>query len=340
MQSNPTQPASSTASGAVSATVNHLAEPGAGPPRQQRMPDFFIVGHHKSGTTALYEMLRRRPQIYMPDLKEPRFFASDLRPLFQPSTSDHFPDTLEAYLALFAAARPEQRVGEASPSYLRSRTAAGAIAKLQPRARVIAILREPASFVRSLHFQLVQEHVESESDLGEAIAREAIVRAGQRVLRYSDHVHYVEQLGRYDAVFPPEQILVLIYDDFRADNDATVRRVLRFLNVDDSGPIEQLEANPTVRVRSLRASSVMRALYAGQGPVSRRANTTLKALLPKTLRARAADAIRAHVVYGDPQPADERVMRELRSRYKGEVVALSEYLGRDLLGLWGYDGPG
>src|SRR6478752_4985741 len=42
---------------------------------QQRFPDFYIVGHSKCGTTALYEMLRRHPQIFMPDVKEPMFFA-------------------------------------------------------------------------------------------------------------------------------------------------------------------------------------------------------------------------------------------------------------------------
>jgi len=45
----------------------------------RRRPDFFVVGQPKSGTTALYEMLRQHPQIYMPDLKEPEFFAADLR---------------------------------------------------------------------------------------------------------------------------------------------------------------------------------------------------------------------------------------------------------------------
>src|SRR5947209_10802498 len=87
-----------------------------------RIPDFFIVGQHKSGTTALYEMLRRHPQIYMPDLKEPRFFASDLRPLMGSAAA--LPDTFEEYTALFEAAAEGQRVGEASPSYLRSRVAA------------------------------------------------------------------------------------------------------------------------------------------------------------------------------------------------------------------------
>src|SRR5438445_9750758 len=97
-----------------------------------RIPDFFIVGHPKSGTTALYEMLRRHPQIYMSELKEPRFFASDLRSRFQPGGSNVFPQTLEQYAAQFAEARADQRVGDASPSYLRSRVAAGAIARLRP----------------------------------------------------------------------------------------------------------------------------------------------------------------------------------------------------------------
>ena len=43
---------------------------------RERFPDFFIVGHAKSGTTALYEMLRRHPQVFMPERKEPWFFAT------------------------------------------------------------------------------------------------------------------------------------------------------------------------------------------------------------------------------------------------------------------------
>src|SRR5258708_29523222 len=93
-----------------------------------RIPDFFIVGHHKSGTTALYEMLRRHPQIFMPDLKEPRFFASDLRPQFESKRGGIAPRTWDDYLDLFAPALPDQRMGEASPAYLRSSVAAAAIA--------------------------------------------------------------------------------------------------------------------------------------------------------------------------------------------------------------------
>ena len=300
-----------------------------------RVPDFFIVGQHKSGTTALYEMLRRHPQIFMPDLKEPRFFASDLRPLMGSDAA--LPATFEDYTALFESAAEGQRVGEASPSYLRSRVAAARISDVNPDARIIAILREPASLVRSLHLQLLKEHVETETDLRKAVACEQRMRGGLPVRRYSDHVDYVEQLRRYRATFPAEQLLILIYDDFRLDNAATIRTVLRFLDVDSAAATLSVEANPSVRIRARRLDGLVRALYSGDGAAARAARDTLRTLLPKRLRGEPLAAMRRRVLYGRPAEADEDVMRELRVRFKGEVVALSEYLGRDLVNEWGYD---
>ena len=303
-------------SGAGSVAVEHhhgtqMSSAGTG-----RVPDFFIVGHHKSGTTALYQMLRRHPQIFMPKLKEPKFFATDLPARLEPPAAGTLPGTLEEYLALFAEAEPEQLAGEASPSYLRSQAAAGEIAAVNPDARIIAILREPAAFVRSMHLELVQSHVETEKDLGKALAGEDVVRAGRHMRRYSDHVRYAEQVRRYHDTFGPERVLVLIYDDFRTDNEATVRRVLRFLEVDDAAPVEAIEANPTVSVRSIRLDRTVRALYEGRGPLARVLKRTVTAVAPEQVRRGALHTIRRRLVYGKPQPPDERVMAELRVRFK------------------------
>jgi len=320
--------------------------PAAVPGSQLRAPDFFIVGHSKSGTTALYEMLRRHPQIYMPGNKEPWFFSSDTQPRFQSPMAGMPPETLEDYLSLFSDAEPGQRVGEASSSYLWSGVAAERIAEVQPAARIIAILREPASFLRSLHLQLVQDHVEWEKDLRKAISLEGPRREGKHVprrshrpqlLQYSDYVRYVEQLRRYHAVFPREQVLVLIYDDFKRDNEATVRTVLRFLEVDDAYPIEVSQANPTVRMRSQQLDEMVHAVSLGRGPVARAVKAPVKALVPRGLRREMLQLTLRRVVRGRPQPPDERLMLELRRRFKGEVVALSECLDRDLVTLWGYD---
>jgi Sulfotransferase family len=313
----------------------------------QRVPDFFIVGQPKSGTTALYEMLRHHPQIYMPELKEPWYFASDMLPRFQPPRSAPPLETLEEYRALFADAGPQQRIGEASSSYLLSRTAAARIAEVRPDARLIAILREPASFLRSLHLQLLRTHVESQKTLRKAIGLEPARREGKRVPRrshrpqlllYSDHVRYVEQLRRYEEVFPSEQLLVLIYDDFRSDNEGTVRTVRRFLGVDADAPLDVLDANPTTaRMRSQQMDELLNVVSVGRGPVSRALKAGLKAVMPSELRSRAMDATQRHLVMGTPDPPDEELMLQLRRRFKGEVEALSEHLDRDLVALWGYD---
>jgi hypothetical protein len=310
-----------------------------------RLPDFFIVGHPKCGTTALYEILRRHPQIYMPACKEPWFFASELH-VRTPPRPEGTPATLAEYLSLFEAARPEQRVGEASAQYLWSRTAADAIAEVDPGARIVALLREPASFLHSLHLQFLETYVETESDLRKALALEPERRQGREIpqysywpdaLLYSEHVRYVEQLRRYYATFAPEQILVLIYDDFRRDNESVVRTVLRFLEVDDSAPIHTVEANPTVRARSQRLNELVHAVGVGRGPVSLAVKGTVKAVTPAKLRRRALYAVQRQVVFAKPPPPDEALMAELRARFKPEVISLSEYLDRDLLSLWGYD---
>jgi Sulfotransferase family len=325
----------------------------AGAP-QRRVPDFFIIGHAKCGTTALYEMLRRHPQIYMPAVKEPQYFARD-NP--QPAKSRRRrwttldqtgtrPQMFDDYLSLFDEARSDQCVGEASPQYIWSHTAPGRIADAQPAARIIAILREPASFLRSLHLELLQNHRETEKSFRKAIALEDARRQGRhiprhltwpRVLMYSERVRYVEQLRRYHAVFPPEKVLVLIYDDFRRDNEATLRTVLRFLDVDDSHPMEVTTANPTVRVRSQGLDRALDTVLAGRGPVSNAVRKGIKTLMPRRLRSHALQLTQSRVIYGKPRSPDENLMTELRQRFKPEVVALSEYLDRDLVSLWGYD---
>jgi Sulfotransferase family len=325
------------------------ATPAAGPTLApapgKRLPDFFIVGHPKCGTTALYETLRRHPQIYMPSGKEPWFFAPELH-VRTPPRPEGTPRTLEEYLSLFAEADPEQIAGEATAFYLWSQTAAARIAEIQPAARIIAILREPASFLHSLHLQFLQSYVETEGDLRQALALEDERRRGRRIPRhsywphallYSDHVRYVEQLRRYHAVFPPENVLVLIYEDFRSDNQGTVGRVLRHLAVDDSVTIEVPEANPTVRARSQPLHELVHALSVGTGRLSLVAKEAIKVLTPRDLRRQALRAAQARLVFADPHPPDEELMAELRVRFKPEVVALSEYLGRDLVTYWGYD---
>jgi hypothetical protein len=312
------------------------------------IPDFFVVGHPKCGTTALHQMLKVHPEIHLPDRKEPWFFAEELHER-TPPRPEGTPRTLSEYAAWFEGAAPGQVVGDATAFYLWSTSAAANIAQVNPAARIVAILREPASFLHSLHLQQLETYVEVETDLGKAMELEDERREGRSVpkytyfpkmLVYSDFIRYAEQLQRMHDAFAAEQVKVIVYDDFRADNEATVRDVRRFLGVEDSGPVVALEANPTVRPRSQALNELVHAVGVGRGPVSRAVKQTIKAVTPAGPRRRAMHALKRQAVFAPARPPDPAVMRRLRVRYKDQVVAASEYLGRDLVTLWGYDDLG
>ncbi|HTY95427.1 MAG TPA: sulfotransferase [Solirubrobacteraceae bacterium] len=338
----------------MSASATRSSTPSAIDPR---MPDFFIVGHAKSGTTALYEMLRRHPQVFMPEYKggagkEPWYFAQD-NPNPQRSGrrdisfTGRVATSEDDYLSLFEGALSGQLRGEASSSYLWSRSAPGRIAAVRPDARIIAIIREPASFLRSLHLQLLQNRHEAVFDFREAVELDQARLENKHIpsrsywpqaLIYSDRVRYVEQLRRYRDVFAAEQVLVLIYDDFRDDNAGTLARVERFLGVEEV-PIEPVEANPTIAARE-RVEGWRRQLRQGRDPLWWGLRTVGKTLTTRTLRERFFYPLVPRAVFSEPPAPDEEFMAELRRRFKPEVVALSEYLQRDLVALWGYDDLG
>jgi Sulfotransferase family len=310
-----------------------------------RLPDFFIVGHPKCGTTAMYEMLSGHPQVFLPERKEPRWFSTDLRSPFREGADGLARDSYEDYLALFAPARSDQLIGEASTNYIWSHTAAAEIAAVRPDARVIVIFREPASFVRSLHEHHLQHKAEEEPSLRRALELEADRREGRHLTKvtqrwpqqlfYAERVRYVDQLRRYDAVFPAGQLLVLIYDDFRADNDGTLRQIQRFLGIEETGAAKVLEANESVHRRADVDSRLHDAFFGG-GPMLRAARRGARILMPEQARQRAFGALRERLVFTKPPPPDEQLMSELRARFAPEVQGLSEYLDRDLASLWGY----
>jgi Sulfotransferase family len=254
---------------------------------------------------------------------------------------------MEEYLALFAPAGPGMRAGEASPQYLRYPEVPPAIAEIQPDAKIIVLLREPADFLRSFHGQMMHGRAETEKDFRAAIELEPARRRGECLPRgcnrpnwlfYSDHVRYAEQLSWYHASFPREQVLVLIYEDYRDDNQGVVRDVLRFLDVDDRVPIEQTRTSPNGDVRLQRLHRLTTDLQeARRSPQAvHPAVRALNAAMPEAFRKALGSRWR-RIIYRPPREPDPTFLAELRCRFKPEVEAVSEYLGRDLVSRWGYD---
>src|SRR5215470_2841180 len=107
-------------------------------------PDFCIAGAAKCGTTALFEYLAGHPQVFMPRMKEPKFFCADLK-----TTGGVY--TLADYRALFAAAPAHCLTGEASTLYLYSTVAIERLMAHNPDAKIIVMLRYPVDAAHSLH---------------------------------------------------------------------------------------------------------------------------------------------------------------------------------------------
>jgi hypothetical protein len=291
-----------------------------------RFPDFFIVGAFKSGTTALYEYLRPHPQVFMPFHKEPLYFGDDL-------TRRYARMTREQYLDLFRAARPDQRVGEASAWYLYSRSAAREIAAASPGAQIVVMLRNPVDVMYAEHSQLIFNVEEDIHAFAEALEAEPARRRGERMppgplrpetLYYRESVRFAEQLERYFDTFGHERVHVIVYEDFRDDTPGTYRALLEFLGVDPGFVPDFAIRNPNKRVRS---SLLQRLTYQPPGPLLR--------LVPVLRRFPLVHRLRDMVLRLNSSPAPRRAMdpdlrRRLTHELRPEVERLGTLIGRDL----------
>ncbi|NMO56631.1 sulfotransferase domain-containing protein [Actinoplanes sp. TBRC 11911] len=202
------------------------------------LPDFLIAGVPKAGTTALHAALVAHPGLFLPSVKEPKFFLSHERP---PATGgpgdvqtyEEHVRRQEDYEALFDPAPPGTLLGEATPFYLYDRSAHERIKALIPSARLIVLLRDPIDRAHSNWTHLWNAGLEPEADFVAACrAEERRKAAGWAPFwHYLSLGRYGEQLQHLYRHFPREQVLLLRYRDLRDAPAATLDRVCRFLSV-------------------------------------------------------------------------------------------------------------
>ena len=147
----------------------------------------------------------------------------------------------------------------------------------------------------------------------------------------------MEQLRRFQACFSPEQMLVLIYDDFREDNQETVRRVLRFLAVEDSLEVQSRDANPPSAYARRSCTDWCAPPVSGRGTCGKGREVLDQGHHSATAAPRGDGSRQPAGPLRRSGPADAQLVHELRLRFAGEVLALSEHLERDLTALWGYE---
>ncbi len=202
------------------------------------LPDFLIAGVPKAGTTALHAALVPHPELFLPAVKEPKFFLSDGRPprAGGPGDVQTYQEHVwrqADYEALFDPAPPGARLGEATPFYLYDLDTHTRIKSLVPSARLIILLRDPVDRAHSNWTHLWNAGLEPEADFLTACRAEERRRAAgwAAFWHYVGLGRYGEQLRHLFEHFPREQVLLLRYRDLKDAPAATLDRVCDFLGV-------------------------------------------------------------------------------------------------------------
>jgi len=288
------------------------------------LPDFFIIGAPRCGTTALCRYLGGHPEVFVAGVKEMHHFGADIMNL--PEFKDR-----ARYLTEFESAAGKKRIGEASVWYLYSELAAREMKQFNPASRIIVMLRNPVEMIVSLHAKLLLIGSETERDLGRALAREEERKDKVRLpdgtvpLRpffYREVGQYSRRVERYLEEFGRERVHVMIYDDFQRDLAGEYRRTLAFLEVAPDFTPDFTPVNEHRGVRSLMLNRLLRAAPEWAWALRRK-------LLPRDFHpGRVLMRLNNPAA---PRPVmEEEVRRDLHRELAPDVERLSELLGRDL----------
>lgn len=293
-----------------------------------RKPDFFIVGAPKCGTTSMDAYLSRHPDVGMASAKESHHLADDFLLPSNPLRDR------ETYLELFSGVQDRKRLGESSVYYLLSATAARNIHALNPDARILIHLRNPVDLLYSHHYQLLFEGFQDIEDFEAAIEagddgrladEDERVRARVCMARdYLGLVDFVPQIERYRALFPPENIRIVLFDDLKEDSETVFVETLRFLGIDSDFRVAFDVHNPNKVVRSVLLRRLLRNPPAWLSFPSRM-------LFPLSLRNEIKRRVkRANTRFVSRPPLPPEVRARLTQRLAPRVRELEACLGREL----------
>ncbi len=180
------------------------------------LPDFLGIGAMKSGTTWLYENLRRHPELYLPPEKELYYFS--LR---------YENRSLRWYSSMFRAGRRLLK-GDITPGYgIIPADRIRFVGKIMPAVKLIFLMRNPMERTWSeAYMNLVAKPGRALEDVTDEEFL-AYFRSEQ-CARRSD---YAAILEAWLSVFPRDQLLIEYLDDIRQRPKDVLSSVFDFLGV-------------------------------------------------------------------------------------------------------------
>lgn len=194
----------------------------------------FFVGPPRSGSTFLYDVFRKNPEVFVPSVKEPHFFCTDLHDeiaarrdkaedrSIQGAIHSQLVTDRPAYDELFARAAGYRHIAEFTPMYLSSRDAWRNIYDYNPSARIIAVLRDPVERAIS-QYRMDIGSGDVSGSFAESVATNPTA--------YVDPGLYFRHVNRFLSVFPSEQITLLRFEDLDTRTVPTLHELCLTLGV-------------------------------------------------------------------------------------------------------------
>lgn len=286
------------------------------------LPNIYIIGAQKSGTTSLFDWIGQHPDVYANRAtKDYPFFTDET--LYTHRRKDFF--------KMFRNGASKRVIlgGDANLMYVRK--AVERMCTLIPDAKLIAILRNPVNRAFSAWCHAAERGLEKRTFL-EAIEEEMKgktipphTRDG-RQKNYIEHGLYAQQLERVFQFYPKDRVMVLIFEEVIKDPAGEIKKVFRFIGVDDS-----FVPNFSIKNKTLggqRFKILSKLLYKGK-PHGHPVWEILRFLIPKNLRTTIRLKLETYNRVAAPKPSfPENVYITLRDYYSEEISRLEELLGR------------
>lgn len=305
------------------------------------LPNTFIAGAQKSGTTTLCNALNSHPHVVISSPKEPAFFTKEAN-LLRPET----------YEACFRAKNdePPAAIIDGSNAYMVNPSAASRIRTMlgvdlrfvfclrNPVQRTISGYwhqfkkgndRRPLSDALTFESSCLEHAVEEEQErLRKAVVR-GLIDASYYAdshddalwnFRYFRNSLYSADLIRFSKNFSPERVKVLLFEELTGNPLQALLQLANFLGLDPDlfpSPID-VHRNLTMLTRSPGTLNFLRRVPGRE-------------MLHRVPRY---EAIKSAFLYRRPPAPDKRVEDRLDQLVEPEVRRLERMLKRDLTGPW------
>lgn len=196
---------------------------------EKRLPHFLVLGTQKGGTTSLHKLLLQHPGVFLPPCKEVHYFSL------------HAEKPASWYEEHYKNAKNGQKRGDITPFYLFHPKAPERIYKLLPQANLIVLLRDPIERALSQYFHAKRNKFEP-LELSDALTAEKqrLESGSEYSLQKHSYVarsRYLEQITRYEMLFPSKQILILKSENLFENTISTWQQIQKFLKLKQS-PME------------------------------------------------------------------------------------------------------